>query len=46
MATGTFTPWIGSKYEVDGFNGPRILITAESHHGKNGLSVRAQRLSP
>ena len=32
-------PWVGSKYEAEGFRGLRILIVAESHYG----SKRSER---
>jgi hypothetical protein len=28
-----FSPWIGSKYATEGFNGLRVLVVGESHYG-------------
>ncbi|SAL62209.1 hypothetical protein AWB68_03265 [Caballeronia choica] len=39
MSNVIFMPWIGAKYEAEGFRGLRILIVAESHYG----SKRSER---
>ncbi|WOD17012.1 hypothetical protein [Paraburkholderia kirstenboschensis] len=39
MSNVIFMPWIGSKYETEGFRGLRVLIVAESHYG----SKRSER---
>ncbi|MFM0502914.1 cytidine/deoxycytidylate deaminase family protein [Paraburkholderia caffeinilytica] len=33
MSNVIFIPWIGSKYEAEGFRGLRVLVVAESHYG-------------
>lgn len=33
MSNVIFIPWIGAKYESDGFRGLRLLIVCESHYG-------------
>lgn len=39
MSNVIFMPWIGSKYEADGFRGLRLPIVCESHYG----SKRSER---
>lgn len=39
MSNVIFMPWIGSKYEAEGFRGLRVLVVAESHYG----SKRSER---
>jgi hypothetical protein len=39
MSNVIFMPWIGFKYELEGFRGMRVLIVAESHYG----SKRSER---
>lgn len=39
MSNVLFTPWIGAKYEAEGFRGLRLLIVCESHYG----SKRSER---
>ncbi|MFM0716354.1 hypothetical protein PQQ73_08450 [Paraburkholderia strydomiana] len=39
MSNVIFIPWIGSKYEAEGFRGLRVLVVAESHYG----SKRSER---
>jgi hypothetical protein len=41
MSNVIFMPWIGSKYEAEGFRGLRVLVVAESHYG----SKRSERTS-
>ncbi|MFM0255787.1 hypothetical protein [Paraburkholderia sediminicola] len=39
MSNVIFMPWIGSRYEAEGFRGMRVLVVAESHYG----SKRSER---
>jgi hypothetical protein len=39
MSNVIFMPWVGSKYEAEGFRGLRVLVVAESHYG----SKRSER---
>jgi hypothetical protein len=39
MSNVIFMPWIGSRYEAEGFRGLRVLVVAESHYG----SKRSER---
>ncbi|MFT4437883.1 hypothetical protein ACMX25_31530 [Caballeronia sp. 15715] len=39
VSSVNFIPWIGSEYDVTGFDGLRVLIVAESHYG----SKRSER---
>ncbi|GAP72402.1 hypothetical protein SAMD00024442_30_28 [Candidatus Symbiothrix dinenymphae] len=33
MKNVKFSPWVGTKYATKGYNGKKILVLGESHHG-------------
>lgn len=38
MGNYNFHPWVGSKYNTEGFNGKKVLVLGESHYCRNELS--------